>query len=47
MTLTTFFDLDTFLAELHAELKTEGLGDRQIKRCIAAALRRALEEGDA
>lgn len=47
MSLLTFFDLDVFLEELHAELKTEGLTDRQIKTCIAAALRRACEEGDA
>ena len=46
MSLTTFFDLDLFLTELHAELKAEGLPDRKIKTCIAAALRRACEEGE-
>lgn len=46
MALTTFFDLDTFLEELHAEFRAEGVPDRKIKTCIAAALRRALEEGE-
>lgn len=47
MTLTTFFDLDAFLGELMAELKAEGMCEKKAKRCIAAALRRACEEGDA
>lgn len=46
MSLQIPFDLDGFLEELHAELLTEGVSDRVIKRSIAAALRKTLEEGE-
>lgn len=46
MSLQIPFDLDGFLEELHAELRTYGVSDRVIKRSIAAALRKTLEEGE-